>query len=81
MSKKLINTYDIENETYLGAGKDAAHHSFHAFLIDKEIHIVYSLGQQNQHVAKADIEKVSRNIDDYIWTPFAQFSLTEFQGE
>lgn len=73
----IMNTYDLESESYLGAGEDAAHHSFHAFRIDQEIHIVYHLGQQNQHVAKADIDKVASNIDDYLWTPFAQFSFVE----
>ena len=73
----VMNAYDIESEAYLGDGEDAAHRPFHAFRIDQEIHIVYHLGQQNQHVAKADIHKVSRNIDDYLWTPFAQFALAE----
>ena len=70
-----MNEYDIESEGYLGAGEDAAHHPFHAFRIDQEIHIVYHLGQQNQSVSTADIHKVSSNIDDYLWTPFAQFAI------
>ena len=70
-----MNIYDIESKTYVGAGEDAAHHSFHAFRVDQEIHIVYGLGQQNQHVAKANIYEVSSNPEKYLWTPFAQFLL------
>jgi len=72
-----MNTYDIKSKDYLGVGEDAAHHPFHAFRIDQEIHIVYDLCQENQHVAKADVHKVSSKPDKYLWTPFAQFSLAE----
>lgn len=62
---------------YLGSGEDAAHHSFQAFRIDHEIHVVYNLGEPNQHVATADAAAVSSNPDKYLWTPFAQFALAE----
>jgi len=70
-----MSVYDIKGEAYLGVGEDAAHHFFHAFRIGQEIHVVYNLGEPNQHVAKADICEVSSNPDKYLWTPFAQFSF------
>jgi len=70
---RFMNTYDIESEAYLGAGQDMAHHPFHAFRVDQEIHIVYHLGEQDQYVAKEDVHKVSSNPDKYLWTPFVQF--------
>jgi hypothetical protein len=70
-----MSIYDIKGEAYLGAGEDAAHHCFQAFRIGQEIHVVYNLGEPNEHVAKADVYEVSSNPNKYLWTPFAQFSL------
>lgn len=72
-----MNVYDKESEAYPGAGEDVAHHSFHAFRVEQEIHVVYNLDEPNQHVAKADVYEVSSNPDKYLWTPFAQFALAE----
>lgn len=66
--KYLKNSLD-----YLGEGSDMAHHSFDAFSIDDEIHIVYSPGMKEQFVATQKKEKLRSNPNDYLWTPFAAF--------
>ncbi len=65
--------YNIKNDEYLGEGKDAANHPFHAFKIDDEIHIVYNMNESNQTVAVEKIETVRNNPSHYMWTPYIEY--------
>ena len=68
MKKSLFDNYT--KGIFLGSGKDKAKDDFDAYKVDGEIHIVYEIGT----VMIEKIETVSQNPDEYLWTPFAQFS-------
>ena len=67
MKKPLFNNYS--KGTYLGSGKDMAHHDFDAYEVDDEIHIVY----ENGNIMSEKKRNISNDSDKYLWTPFAQF--------
>ncbi len=62
-----------KDQGFLGDGFDAAHHPFSCFKIDDELHIVYHIGEENQHVVTESVHKIYTHLDKYLWTPFAQF--------
>ena len=65
--------YNKTSKTFLGESTDMTNHHFCAFKIDQEIHIVYNINTLEQHVSKEKIQIIQNNINNYLWTPYAQF--------
>lgn len=55
--------------TFLGSSKDLAGHQLNAYRVLDEIHLVY----ENGYTAVEKIEHVLSNLDDFLWTPYAEY--------
>ena len=55
---------------FLGSGEDMAHHTYDAYKVDDEIHIVY----ENEHVASEKIDNIQGDMDKYLWTPYVEWA-------
>lgn len=60
---------DYGKGNYLGSGKDMAHHTYDAYKVEDEIHIVYASG----HVVTKNIRTIKDNMDSHLWTPFVEW--------
>ncbi len=69
MQKILLDNY--VKGVFLGLGKDMAGHKFYAYKINEEMHIVY----ENRTVMREKIQNISKNPDEYMWTPFAHYNV------
>lgn len=58
---------------FLGEGTDAANHSFCAFKIKEEIHIVYHIDTQKEYSIKESLITLHKHPENYLWTPYAHF--------
>jgi hypothetical protein len=63
--------YNKKDDTYLGHTEDMAHKQVEGFLIDEKIHIVYNLGEENQYSTARPLIDIERDVDKYIWSPYA----------
>ena len=70
---QLKKEYNINSDNYLGSGKDCAGHHFCAFLFSNEYHIVYNIGTPDEYITFESQETIYRNLENYLWTPYAQF--------
>ena len=55
-------------ENFLGTSKDMAHHTYKAYKIGDEIHIVYE-----NTIAKENIKTIKQDLDKYLWTPYIEW--------
>lgn len=60
---------DYGKGEYLGSGADMAHHTYDAYKVEDEIHIVYQSG----HVVTKNIQTIKDNMDIHLWTPFVEW--------
>jgi len=60
---------DYGKGEFLGSSQDMSHHTFDAYKVDDELHLVYEQG----HAMIEKIQKVRDNMDDYLWTPYVMF--------
>lgn len=65
--------YSQDHPGYLGRGEDNAHNGFDAFEIEGEIHLVYNMGSEKEHVSRKSSSEIRGDVDKYLWTPFADF--------
>jgi len=65
--------YDINSKNYLGSTEDMTGRTVQGFKIEKDIHIVYDINLDTEWVTTKPIEEVLKNIDDYLFTPYAVF--------
>jgi len=70
----MKNTKTLNYGTLIGKTTDNTANELSMFSDGTTLTAVYHIGTDNEYVCSANIEKVQKHIDDYIFTPFAEFA-------
>ena len=60
---------DYAKGEFVGSSQDMSYHTFDAYRVDDELHLVYTEG----HAMVEKIQKIKDNMDDNLWTLYVMF--------
>lgn len=68
-----MRKFNTKDSDYKGATEDILHRKVHIFSDDSEIHAVYYMGEEGQHVTTEKLLNITQRPDEYLYTPYLEF--------